>query len=129
MKINGDCPHCKEKVAIDIDKLEVKQPKTLEHASSESQVTQTIEKEPEVKEVIKEVEKIPSNIPNYQCKDGRCGNVHPNPDYHDRPTKKCENCGQFSTSETCIWCNGKDFEDIDPGDRDWETFPHLPSLH
>ncbi len=37
MKIHGDCPNCKEKVSIDIDKLEIKSPKTLENASTETQ--------------------------------------------------------------------------------------------
>ena len=113
MKIDGDCPHCKEKVSIDIDKLEVKQPKPLDNASSQTQQTQQLEKEVIEKEVIKEVTKLPKTQPNYKCKDGRCGNVHPNPDYTMAPTKKCENCGQFGEGDLCLFCGRNEFEEID----------------
>ena len=50
MKINGDCPNCKEKVSIDIEKLEIKTPKELLNASTETtQVLIEKPKEPEIK--------------------------------------------------------------------------------
>ena len=52
MKISGDCPNCKEKVSIDIDKLEIKAPKELQNASTETKqvlLEKPKEKEPETK--------------------------------------------------------------------------------
>lgn len=73
MKITGDCPECNKKVAIDIDKLEMKstEPKTIENASTNSPQT-TVQvpkpKEPETKII----EVAPSHIPAYHCKGDNC---------------------------------------------------------
>jgi len=130
MKINGDCPHCKEKVSIDIDKLEVKQPKGLTNANAETQQTvQMSNQEPEIKEVVKEVTKLPNIQPNYRCKDGRCGNIHPNPDYTKRADKKCENCGQLGEGGECLWCKGSDFEELDNEELDELGIPEPKEVH
>ena len=108
------CPHCKKgfESAHELDNLEPKIPQgKIKSIENTPQVMQQVE--PEIKEVIKEVTKIPSFIPQYKCKDGRCGNIHPNPDYTTRPNKKCENCGQFNAGDTCIWCGNKEFEELD----------------
>jgi hypothetical protein len=111
-----NCPHCKKSFesAKDLEGFEPTQApqnkgtvKTIESNAQQTMI------EPEIKEIIKEVTKLPKTQPNYKCKDGRCGNLHPNPDYEAAPSKKCENCGQFGDGETCVYCNGNEFEDID----------------
>lgn len=121
MKITGDCPHCKKEVAIDIEKLEVKQPKPVEipNASVTGQQIQQIEKPPEVKEVTKTV--IEDFKPNYECPNGNCDvGVHKNKNFKKRPKGKCENCGQFAKHEsgTCPWCKKDEIEPIDPEELD-----------
>ncbi len=116
MKIHGDCPNCKEKVVIDIDKLEVKTPKTLDNASAEGQTQILEQKPPEVieKEVIKTV--IEDFKPNYECPNGDCDiGVHKNTNYKKKPKGKCTNCGQFTKHDkgTCPWCKGTDLEELD----------------
>lgn len=120
MKIIGDttCPGCKKdhQVELDIDNLDIKRidlpsvnnvavtPTTTNPYPIQQQV-QTIEK-------VKEITKIPSNIPGYKCKN--CNKVHKNQNYTQKPKFKCQNCGQFSVnSDSCIWCEGKDFDEID----------------
>lgn len=119
MKITGDCPNCKEKVAIDIDKLEVKQPKELENTTSEGQQTQQIIK-PEIKEIEKIVEKvkIPSDQPFYECKD--CDSLHKNKNYSVRPNKKCNNCDSLNgpKNKGCKNCGNTEFEELDEDQLD-----------
>ena len=82
------CPHCKKtfESAHELENLEPKINKgSIKEIKGEQQNTQQIQKEPEVKEVIKEVTKVPSNIPAYKCKDGNCGRVHPNKNYQSPP--------------------------------------------
>jgi len=116
MKIHGDCPNCKEKVVIDIDKLEVKTPKTLENASTEKQATILEEKQPEVieKEVIKTV--IEDFKPGYECPDGNCEiGVHKNKNYSKIVKGKCTNCDQFTKHDKgkCPWCKHDEIEPIE----------------
>jgi len=118
MKIHGDCPNCKEKVTIDIDKLEMKTPKTLENASTDGQ-TQILETKPEVieKEVIKTV--IEDFKPNYECPDGNCDiGIHKNKNYKKKPKGKCTNCNQFTKNKEgkCPWCKGTDLEELEEGE-------------
>jgi len=115
LKINGDCPNCKEKVSIDIDKLEVTSPKTLENASTERQ-KQILEQKPEVieKEVIKTV--IEDFKPNYECPHGDCDiGVHKNKNFKKMPKGKCTNCDQFTKHDkgTCPWCKHDEIEPIE----------------
>jgi len=114
MKIHGDCPNCKEKVVIDIDKLEVKTPKPLENANTESQV-QILEKKPESEIKIETV--IEDFKPNYECPDDNCdlGGMHKNKNYKKKPKGKCTNCGQFTRHDkgTCPWCKGTELEEVD----------------
>lgn len=116
MKIEGetDCPTCKKShpVEIDIDNLDIKKvemPQVRNARVEQAQVTQQILKpEPEIKTITK----IPSYIPKYKCKN--CKENHKNKDYRQAPKYKCDNCGQFSpTSDSCIWCNGKEFEELE----------------
>lgn len=116
MKIHGDCPNCKEKVSIDIDKLEIKAPKSLENANTESQV-QILEKKPEPEIKIETV--IEDFKPNYECPDGNCDiGVHKNKNYSKKPKAKCTNCGQFTKHDkgTCPWCKGTELEELDEGE-------------
>ena len=70
---------------------------------------------PEVKEVIKEVVKIPSHIPKFKCKDGNCGLMHDNKNYTSKIKGKCTNCGQFTgdINSECPFCNQKEFDELD----------------
>ena len=78
---------------------------------------------PEIKTEVKEIEKIikvvPSWQPNYICKGPNC-NTKKNPDYAQRPKGKCSNCGQFTKEAfgTCIWCQGKEIEELDSEELD-----------
>ena len=114
MKITGDCPNCKKEVSIDIEKLEVKQPKTkdIENASTTGQQTQQIEKpKPEIIE--KEIIRAPSDQPFIDCKD--CKSLHKNPNYKHKPNKRCANdkCGQLNKEDSkgCKNCGSAEFEE------------------
>jgi len=115
MKLDFDCPHCKKDITLDSEKLNLIDPsKSVENAAQ--QTTQVLEKpDPEVKEVIKEVLKIPSHIPKFKCKDGKCGKMHDNEDYTSKITGKCANCGQFTSNinDPCPFCNKTDYEELD----------------
>ena len=118
MKITGDCPSCNEKVSIDIDKLEMKAPKELQNASTETKqvlLEKPKEKEPEIK-----IETVIEDFkPNYECPDGDCPvGIHKNKNYKKKPKGKCTNCDQFTKNKTgtCPWCKGTDIEELDPED-------------
>jgi len=67
----------------------------------------------------KKIPKMQTFIPNFQCKDGTCGQLHENPRYTTRPKGKCNNCDQFSPTKEgkCSWCQEKDsIEEIDKDD-------------
>jgi len=116
LKIQGDCPNCKEKVSIDIDKLEVKTPKTLGNASAEGQ-QQVLETKPPKPEVITETKTVIEDFkPNYECPNGDCDiGVHKNKNYKKKPKGKCTNCDQFTkhAKGTCPWCKGTELEEMD----------------
>jgi len=116
MKITGDCPNCKEKVSIDIDKLEVKAPKTLDSPTTDGQTQLLEQKPPEVieKEVTKTV--IEDFKPGYECPDGNCEvGVHKNKNYSKRVKGKCTNCDQFTKHDKgkCPWCKHDEIEPIE----------------
>ena len=115
MKITGDCPHCKDKIEIDIDKLEVKTP-TMDNASTTG-TTQVLETKPPKPEVIeKEVTVIEDFKPNYECPDGNCDiGVHKNKNYKKKAKGKCTNCDQFTkhAKGTCPWCKGTELEELE----------------
>jgi hypothetical protein len=76
---------------------------------------------PEIKEkIVEKVTKVvPSWQPNFICKGPNC-NTKKNPAYAQRPNGKCSNCGQFTKESfgTCIWCNSKEIEELDPEELD-----------
>jgi len=117
MKISGDCPNCKEKVSIDIDKLEVKAPKNLENASTESQAQILQQKPVEPEKIIETKTVIEDFKPGYECPDGNCEiGVHKNNNYSKRVKGKCTNCDQFARHNKgkCPWCKKNDaIEEID----------------
>ena len=110
MKINGDCPNCKEKVSIDIEKLEIKTTKELQNASTETtQVLIEKPKEPEIKIETKTV--IEDFKPNYECPNGDCDiGVHKNTNYKKMVKGKCSNCDQFTKHNkgVCPWSKKND---------------------
>ena len=116
MKLVQDtkCPHCKKEFEIesDLDKIDIKPPTKAQAGASTTLEPLTVEMP---KEVIKEKIVAPSHIPAYKCKDGNCGQVHKNPNYFNKVKARCENCGQFTDdiNSPCIWCNEKDFEELD----------------
>ena len=123
--VKGDCPHCKEKIDFDPDKLKFEERKNneLKNMYTSGQTTQQIEQkpEPEIKEVIKAVS--PADEPFYSCKNGNCDiGMHKNPNYSKKPNKKCKNCDSLNGSKKCKNCGNSDkeeFEDID--DEDLES--------
>ena len=131
MKLHGDCPNCKEKVTIDIDKLEVKQPKELENVSAETKqvlLEKPVEKpEPEIK-----IETVIEDFkPNYECPDGNCDvGVHKNKNYKQKPKCKCNNCDQFTKNKDgqCPWCKGTDIEELDHEALDELGIENTPEL-
>ena len=123
-KIIGDCPHCTKPVELDQEKVDfVKreaEKKQLQNISANNQ-EQILEKPKVVEKIVEKIiTKLPKIQPNYQCKDGRCGNLHPNQDYSIAPSAKCTNCGQFADNktETCFWCKGTEFEEFSKEDRE-----------
>ncbi len=96
------CPGCNQQIAIDDS------PQQIEANQLRIEL-----------EEAKKQPKIQSFIPNYQCKDGTCGQIHQNPRYTSRPKGKCSNCDQFSSTKegTCSWCKQEDsIEEIDKDD-------------
>jgi len=92
------CPGCNQSIAIDDS------PQQIEANQLRIELEET-KKQP----------KIQSFIPNYQCKDGTCGQIHQNPRYTSRPKGKCRNCDQFNANEDgkCSWCKQNEIEPID----------------
>ena len=130
MKITGDCPSCNEKVSIDIDKLEMKAPKELQNASTETKqvlLEKPKEKEPEIK-----IETVIEDFkPNYECPDGNCDvGIHKNKNYKQKPKGKCNNCDQFTKNKTgkCPWCKGTDIEELDPEDLEELGISNPPEI-
>ena len=119
MKITGDCPHCKDKIEIDIDKLEIKAPKPLENSSAAGTST-VLEQKPVEKPVEIKTETVIEDFkPNYECPDGNCDvGIHKNKNYKQKPKGKCNNCDQFTKNKDgkCPWCKGTDIEEVDPED-------------
>jgi len=96
------CPGCNQQIAID-------------DSPQQNQLNQALTE----LEQQKKIPKMQSHIPNFQCKDGTCGQLHENPRYTTRPKGKCSNCDQFSPTKegTCSWCKEKDsIEEIDRDD-------------
>jgi len=124
MKITGDCPNCKKEVSIDIEKLEVKQPKAkeIENASTTGQQTQQIQKPEEKPKPEVKIETVIEDFkPNYECPDGNCDvGVHKNKNFKRRPKGKCTNCNQFTKHEKgiCPWCKSTELEELDPEELD-----------
>ena len=115
MKLDFDCPHCKKDITLDSEKLDIIDPAKPVDNATVAQSAQVLEKPAEIKEVIKEVVKIPSHIPKFKCKNGNCGKMHENEDYTAKITGKCTNCGQFTANvnDPCPFCNKKDYDDLD----------------
>ena len=94
-----NCPSCSRRIEINDS------PQTQENIQLRQQIEQ-----------LQKIPKMQSFIPNFQCKDGTCGQVHENPLYTTRPKGKCRDCDQFSPLKegTCSWCLEKDsIEEVD----------------
>jgi len=111
MKLHGDCPNCKEKVTIDIDKIKMTTPKELENVSTETKQV-LLEKPAEKPEPEIKIETVIEDFkPNYECPDGNCEiGVHKNKNYSKRVKGKCTNCDQFTKQDKgkCPWCKKTD---------------------
>jgi len=96
-----NCPGCNQQIAID-DSPQVQE---------NNKLRQEVER-------LEKIPKIPSFIPNFQCKDGNCGEPHQSSRYSKVPKGKCRNCDQFSSSSdgVCSWCKSDDFDEIDEDD-------------
>ena len=93
------CPGCNEQIGL-ADPPEAQENIALRQELEES----------------KKIPKMQTFIPNYQCKDGNCGQIHKNSRYTHRPKGKCNNCDQFSLEKEgkCAWCKQDDsIEEID----------------
>jgi len=109
------CPKCKHQFESE------KEMEGLEPSKNKGKIEKITstekEKDPEVKEVIKEVVKTqtPAHIPSFKCKDGNCGLMHKNPNYTKKIKGKCTNCGQFTsnTDSECPFCNQKEYDEIE----------------
>ena len=120
MKITGDCPNCKKEVSIDIDKLDIKPPATLEvqNATTTQNATVQVQKvepvEPEVQ--IKTV--APKDQPYFKCKN--CGDAHKNPNYTEIPKFRCKNgnCNTLNGQKACKNCGNKDEDEFEEEDID-----------
>jgi hypothetical protein len=116
LKIVGEttCPNCKKdhEAAFDVDNMDIKKVEVPIIRNATVQGGQeTIQQIKEVEKIVEKF-KVPSNIPKYKCKN--CDKNHKNKDYHEPPKFKCANCGQFSSSgDECIWCDGKEFDELD----------------
>ena len=102
-----DKPDCTHPHEMEIEYAEPKLPKasTTVLASENPSATVLVQQEKPVATVEKIVEKMPSHIPGFKCKN--CGDTHRNKNYTQRPKGKCTNCGQFAKDEkgSCPWCN------------------------
>lgn len=115
--IHGNCPHCKEKVKLDLDKLDggiqKAQNSDIENVTqTQSTIQQQKPQDPEIKEVIKTV--TPQDEPFFVCKNGNCGDgVHRNENYSKKPNKKCKNCDSLNGNKKCKNCGNIDEEEFD----------------
>lgn len=131
MNIEGNCPHCKKDVSIDIDKLEVKtEAKPLLSNASTLVQTQVLEQKPveTIKEKIKTV--APSDEPYYHCEGENCMGLHKNPNYKVRPNKKCTNCSTLNSPKAkgCKNCKKDEFDELTDEDLDELEIPK-PEMH
>jgi len=83
------------------------------------QINNEVKSEVKEKIIEKEIKVVPSWQPNFICKGPNC-NTKKNPAYAQRPKGKCSNCGQFTKESfgTCIWCQGKEIEELDESELD-----------
>lgn len=90
------CPGCSQQIGI------ADPPEVQENIMLRQQV-----------EELKKIPKVQSFVPGLRCND--CNEVHPNPNYKQRPKGKCNNCGQFSSKKEgkCPWCKQDEIEEID----------------
>ena len=115
-KIPCDKPDCTHPHEMEIEYTEPKLPKASTTISETSSPTSTVllQQEKPVATIEKVIEKMPSHIPAYKCKN--CGDNHQNKNYTQRPKGKCTNCGQFAKDDkgSCPWCNNE----VEPIDED-----------
>ena len=115
--VKADCPHCSKPVEIEFEIPKADKAKNVTVETGNNTVQTIIEKvqtdlnKPEPPKA-KLVEKVPSHIPAFKCKN--CGDNHKNKNYSARPKGKCTNCGQFAKDDkgTCPWCD-KEVEPIE----------------
>jgi len=121
LEIKGDCPHCKEKVKIDLEKMSMDKVTNsdLQNTTATSGAAQQVleKPEPEIKEVIKVL--APKDSPYFECKDGNCGDgVHKNENYTKIPDEKCSNCGSLNGNKKCKNCGNTDPEEFEKQDTE-----------
>ena len=113
-KMPCDKPDCTHPHEMEIEYTEPKLPKASTTISETSSPTTTVlvQQEKPAATIEKVIDKVPSHIPAYKCKN--CGDNHKNTNYTQRPKGKCTNCGQFAKDEkgSCPWCN-QEVEPID----------------
>ena len=97
-----ECPNCKHHTEITVKK---KPSKLIMEEQQTNIITETVKPVEKIIEKEKVIDKVPSHIPAYKCKN--CGDNHKNKNYTQRPKGKCTNCGQFAKDESgsCPWCN------------------------
>ena len=122
---NGTCGHAHE-FTVPLDENKPTATLSVTNATPNQTVQVQVEK-PSEKET-RTIEKIPSYLPKYKCKN--CDTNHKNPNYTHRPKGKCKNCDQFSKDATgkCPWCDKEEIEPIDEDDLDELGIPE-PEEH
>jgi len=93
-----NCPGCNQQIGL----------------ADPPEVQENVMLRQQIEELQKE-SKMPPFIPNYQCKDGNCGQIHKSSRYSKLPKGKCSNCQQFALRNegTCPWCKQNELEEID----------------
>ena len=120
---NIDCPHCKGKIEVEIERKPAKVhiEKTDEPALAVSELDAAVErviekrktKEPEEKKE-KSTLKIPTHVKKYKCKS--CGKLHENKEFEGKPKGQCDNCGAFFTNRSsgkCPYCKPGEIGELD----------------
>lgn len=135
---NVDCPHCKGKIEVEIERKPAKV-KFAEIPDIEDIVDRKF-KERELKQVVdtpkpeKKKEKVvaPAYQPRFVCSGSGCEG-HDNPNYQVRPQKRCTNCNMWggpASVKKCPTCGSEeDFEEVDDDELDALNIPKPQHKH
>ena len=123
-----DCPHCKGKIEVEIERKPAKV--VIQKEEKEIEIDKVVEaalakrldagKAADVmpkEEKPKDDPDIPSHVAKYHCKG--CGSLHTNKKFKGLPLGKCDTCGEkFNSKKSgkCPYCKDGEIEELSDDD-------------